>query len=332
MYKRKTKIFFIALLLLCLIVTCVSLTMGSYPLSLADIIDIIRGKGTFISTNIFMNLRVPRVMMGLYAGFVLGIAGAIYQIIFCNPLASPDLTGVASGASLGAACAIVIGTSHPFEMTVGAFVSGMLALLCVIGLVKLTGTSHVSSYILAGIIISSLADAGIMILKYMADPMSELAAIEFWTMGSLSAMTMDKMLISLLMGFIPLVLLCLSHRTIVMLSLGDENARYLGLNAKVVRILILVLTTWVVASIIAVTGVISFVGLIAPHIVYLMIKKRTGLFFVLSGLAGSLLIVIGDLLARILIPYAELPLSILTTFISVPVLIYWMYLQRGKTL
>ena len=192
------------------------------------------------------------------------------------------------------------------------------------------GMQKASAYILSGIVISSLADAGIMMLKYIADPLSQLAAIEFWTMGSLAAVTVDKMMVSLFSGVIPLLILCLLHRQIVILSLGDENAQYLGINAKWQRAIILILATLMVASVIAITGVISFVGLIAPHIAYLMFKKRTGYFYTISSLVGAVLVLVADMLARMLTTGVELPLSILTILFSTPVLVFWMYKQRGK--
>lgn len=313
------------------IVICLSLTIGSYDLSINDIINILTNQESLpVQRNVFYNLRLPRIVMGLFTGLALGLAGAVYQMLFTNPLASPDLTGVASGSSLGAAAAIVIGAGTTFEKTVGAFIFGMLSLVLVIALVKTTGRQRTSTYILAGIVISSLANAGIMLLKYIADPLGELATIEFWTMGSLGAITASKMYISLISGLIPLIILCLLHRQIIILSLGDENARYLGLNAEIQRIIILVLATWLVASVIAVTGVISFVGLIAPHITYLMIKKRTGCFYVISGLVGAIIVLVADMLARSISYGVELPLSVLTILFSTPVLVFWMYQQRGK--
>lgn len=329
MKKKHLKWIYVVLFLL--IVCCGSLLIGSYHLSLDEILLLISGQSTDVmAQQVFYTLRMPRVLMGLLAGMALGVAGAVYQMIFSNPLASPDLTGVASGASLGAALAIVIGAGSAFEMIISSFVMGLLALLFVILLVKMTGSQHATTYILAGIIISALADASIMIFKYISDPLGELAAIEFWIMGSLSAITLNHMLITFFSMMIPLVLLLLCHRQIVMLSLGDDNARYLGLNAQTFRIVVLLLTTWMVATIVAMTGVISFVGLIAPHIAYLILKKRTGSFLLISGCIGSLIILVGDMLARSLIPGAELPLSILTIFFSTPVFIFWMMKQKGR--
>ena len=328
---KNKNISLVLIIIVCIFLFIVSLLIGSFDLSIEDIINILLGKNdSSIQRNVFYNLRIPRAVMGIYAGVALGLAGSIYQVLFCNPLASPDLTGVASGASLGAALAIVIGTGSLLEKTVGAFIFGLLSLFLVIFLVKTTRGKQLSTYILAGIIISSLADAGIMMLKYMADPLGELASIEFWTMGSLASITLDKTLLSLLLGIIPFILLCLAHRLIVILSLGDENARYLGLNARGQRFIVLLLTTWLIASVIAITGVISFVGLIAPHITYLFLKKRTGCFYIVSGLVGAIIILVADMLARSLVFGAELPLSVLTILFSSPMLLFWMYRQRGS--
>ena len=284
---KNKNISLVLIIIVCIFLFIVSLLIGSFDLSIEDIINILLGKNdSSIQRNVFYNLRIPRAVMGIYAGVALGLAGSIYQVLFCNPLASPDLTGVASGASLGAALAIVIGTGSLLEKTVGAFIFGLLSLFLVIFLVKTTRGKQLSTYILAGIIISSLADAGIMMLKYMADPLGELASIEFWTMGSLASITLDKTL--------------------------------------------LLLTTWLIASVIAITGVISFVGLIAPHITYLFLKKRTGCFYIVSGLVGAIIMLVADMLARSLVFGAELPLSVLTILFSSPMLLFWMYRQRGS--
>ncbi|KXU51884.1 MAG: iron ABC transporter permease [Longibaculum muris] len=329
----KTKHYVIILCFLLITLFLFSLTKGSFALSISDIFHILLGQSTdFMKSQVFFNLRFSRVMMAVIAGLALGIAGAVYQMVFSNPLASPDLTGVATGSSLGAALAIVLGAGTPYEMMSGAFVVGMLSLGFVLLLVKLTGVHRTMTYLLAGIVISSVGDAFIMLLKYMADPLGELAAIEFWTMGSLASMTLEKMMMSLIGVMIPMLLILLCHRQITMLSLGDENATYLGLNTKTFKIFIFILTTWMVASVVALTGVISFVGLIAPHIAYLLLHKRTGAFFICSGFIGAILILVGDLLARCLIPGGELPLSILTIFLASPVLVFYMYKQRGKLL
>ena len=295
-----------------------SACVGSYPLSPGEIWRILLGNvGDTMEARVFWQLRLPRVLMGVMAGGVMSLSGAVYQTIFCNPLASPDLTGVASGASLGAACAIVLGTGSAVQLMVGAFATGMLSVILVLLLVRFSRFRQMSSYILAGIVVSSVADAGLMCLKVMADPEGELAAIEFWTMGSLGAITAGKLFPNLLVMAVPFVLLLLFHRQAVMLSLGEEHARSMGLNPSLWRGIFLTLSTLMIAGLVSVTGVISF-----------WLHKRRGKgYFLLSSAVGAVLVLTADMLARSLWKGAELPLSIFTVFLAVPVLIL---LLRGR--
>ena len=305
-----------------------SACVGSYPLSPGEIWRILLGNvGDTMEARVFWQLRLPRVLMGVMAGGVMSLSGAVYQTIFCNPLASPDLTGVASGASLGAACAIVLGTGSAVQLMVGAFATGMLSVILVLLLVRFSRFRQMSSYILAGIVVSSVADAGLMCLKVMADPEGELAAIEFWTMGSLGAITAGKLFPNLLVMAVPIVLLLLFHRQAVMLSLGEEHARSMGLNPSLWRGIFLTLSTLMIAGLVSVTGVISFVGLIGPHIAFWLHKRRGKGYFLLSSAVGAVLVLTADMLARSLWKGAELPLSIFTVFLAVPVLIL---LLRGR--
>lgn len=307
--------------ILMLILAIISLCIGSFPLSINQILDILFGRirGT-MESRVFFNLRLPRVCMGLIAGCALGLSGGTYQTIFRNPLASPDLTGVASGASFGAACAIVLGAGSAVQIMSGAFVMGLMSLVFVLLLVHSARLEQAGSYILAGIIVSSLADAGLMVLKIMADPEKELAAIEFWTMGSLAGITADKLFSNVLFIVIPLILLLLFWKQALMLSMGDEQARSMGVSPFFWRTLFLVLTTFMIAAVVSVSGVIAFIGLIAPHITYMLLKSRGAGYFFLCAIAGADILLLSDILARSLSSGAELPLSILTVFFAVPVL------------
>lgn len=309
----------------------ISICVGSYPLSVNQIWDILQGKlQETMEANVFWNLRFPRVLMGVVSGGALGLAGGVYQTIFRNSLASPDLTGVASGASFGAACTIVLGAGSAFSIMAGAFVMGMLSLVFVLLLTRISNMEKVGSYILAGIIVSSLADAGIMMFKFMANPEKELAAIEFWTMGSLSTITNQKIVPQIWFVIAPMILLLLLHRQIVILSLGSEHARSLGISPEVWRIIFLSLSTLMVAAVVSVTGVIAFVGLIAPHITFIAYKRRNATYFFLCAMWGGIILLIADIFARSLYKGAELPLSILTVLLSVPILIWLLCRKRGR--
>lgn len=327
---RRRNILSIAVIILILTALC-SVCIGSYPLSLEQIFQILtRNMQDTMESRIFWNLRLPRVIMGLSAGGALGLAGAIYQTIFRNSLASPDLTGVASGASLGAACAIVLGAGSTAQIMCGSFLMGTLSLIVVLVLVHYSGIERTGSYILAGIIVSSLADAGLMMLKYMADPERELAAIEFWTMGSLSTITADRLFPQIRFVLVPMVLLLFFHQQALMLSLGNDHARSLGLSPKLWYGIFLGLTTLMIAGVVSVTGVIAFVGLIAPHIAFMFYQRRSKGYFLLCSLLGGIILIVADILARSLSGGAELPLSILTVLLSVPVLILLLCGRKGE--
>lgn len=317
---------------LCVILTMVSVCSGSFPLSAADILSIIAGKTQdTLASRVFFQLRIPRTMTGFITGAVLSVTGGVYQSVFKSPLASPDLTGIASGASFGAAYAIVIGSGSTVLRIGGSFVCGMLSLVLVLLIVRITGGERTGTYILAGIIVSSVADAGLMLLKIMADPEGELAAIEYWIMGSLSAITLEKALLVCTAAFPSLALLLLFHRPVMMLSLDSDTARGLGLSPVLWRMLLLGLATLSVSSVVSVAGVVGFAGLIAPHIAHFLYRRRSGGYLLLCALIGGNLLLAADLLARSLADGAELPLSIFTVAFAVPVLsVLLVYTKGGR--
>lgn len=265
----------------------------------------------------------------MIAGVGLGIAGSVYQIIFKNPLASPDIIGIAGGANLGAAVAIVsVSTSGMIAIAAGAFWGGLIAVVCVMLLVKATRSRSTSTYVLAGIVINAISKAAIMALKYFADPENELAAMEYWEMGTFGNTTLSKLLSIRPMFLIGLAGILLLRRQIELMSLSDNECRALGVRLRPVRAAVLALSTLMVGSIISVTGLISFAGLIAPHTARLMLRRNDSTTIIMSGLVGAFVVLTADILARVLYS-AELPISILTTVIGVPILIYFLC-ARGK--
>lgn len=208
-----------------------SICIGNYPISIREIISILTGGEVGAMTRkVFFTLRLPRTCMGVMAGAGLGVAGSVYQMIFRNPLASPDIIGVSSGANLGAAIAIVSVGIGVGGIALGAFAGGLLAVAFVMLLVRATRANTTATYVLAGIVISAVAKSVIMLLKYYADSESNLAAIEYWTMGSFAGVTASKVLSILpfwLIGFVGLFLL---HRQVGLLSLNEEECRTLGVR------------------------------------------------------------------------------------------------------
>lgn len=328
--NRLTPILFAVITAAVITAAVVSVCVGKYTITTADIQAILKGEQVQEMTRkVFTTLRLPRTVMALIAGVGLGIAGSVYQIIFKNPLASPDIIGIAGGANLGAAVAIVsVSTSGMIAIAAGAFWGGLIAVVCVMLLVKATRSRSTSTYVLAGIVINAISKAVIMALKYFADPENELAAMEYWEMGTFGNTTLSKLLSILPMFLIGLAGILLLRRQIELMSLSDNECRALGVRLRPVRAAVLALSTLMVGSIISVTGLISFAGLIAPHTARLMLRRNDSTTIIMSGLVGAFVVLTADILARVLYS-AELPISILTTVIGVPILIYFLC-ARGK--
>ncbi|MDY6064914.1 MAG: iron ABC transporter permease [Finegoldia sp.] len=308
------------------IATVLSICVGKYSIDIKDIWNILIGSEnvSLMMKKVFFTLRLPRTFMAIIAGFGLGLAGSVYQIIFKNPLASPDIIGIAGGANLGAALAIVLlSSSGMIGIAMGSFIGGFLAVMAVMFLVKATRSRATATYVLAGIVINSISKAVIMGLKYFADPENELAAMEYWEMGTLGNTTATKVMTIFPLFLVGVVGIILLHRQVEMLALSDNECRALGMRIGIVRTFILLLSTLLVSSIICVTGLISFVGLIAPHISKLILNRNNFTTIMLSSFIGSIVILIADIFARLLYS-VELPISILTTIIGVPILIYFL--------
>ncbi len=346
-----------ALVALTIGVFVLSLTIGSYPLIWEKLVTSIK-EGSFVGEQmsmtgrVFWQLRLPRVLTGLLAGMALGLCGGLYQMLFQSPLASPDLTGVASGASFGAALAILVGAENVVQSAekiqwvsstcrflgtsagrmTAAFFGGMASLGLVFLLLQAAGPRGrmVQGCVLAGIVISSLADGGLMVLKTLADPERQLAAIDFWTMGSLAAVS-SRQAVPLTIVVLPAItLLLLCQRPISMLALGDESAVSMGVSTKKWRVILLTVSTLAVSAVTAVTGVIGFVGLIAPHVTRLLLRRTGSCWLLGTTLVGGLLLLAADIGARSFGNGAELPVSIFTVAAGVPVLVI-LFCKSGRS-
>ena len=300
-----------------------SLFVGKYPLTIEHML-----KGNEQALRVFWTLRFPRTSMAVLGGFGLGVVGMIYQTVFRNSLASPDIVGVSSGASAGAAFAILFLSGSMFSVTVSAFIGSILAVVLALGLSAMVPGKGNGAMVLSGLAVHSLAQTLLMILKLAADPERELAAIEYWIMGSLNGMTIQKLPFTCLVTCVCISVLFLLYRQVLLLSLEEEEARMLGVPVQMVRMCILLLATLIVAAIVSVTGIISFVGLLAPHAARLLTKdNRVGTLW-LSGILGGMLLCMADVFARS-VAVNELPVSIFTSVLGAPFLIYLM-MRKGE--
>lgn len=319
--------YLIAIILLCA-AFILSIGVGRYPIPIKDIIRIIFG-GEVDSTvrMVFFNLRLPRTIMVVIAGIGLSISGSVYQTIFKNPLATPDIIGVSSGANLGAAIAIIFFAGGTFTIAVNAFIGGVVAVFTAIGLTKIARDKGISTFVLSGIVIGSITQGLIMMLKFFADPERQLATVEFWSMGSFAGVTKEKVLSIMPFFLIGITILILLRWQINILSLSDEEGKSLGVPVELIRFGVIIAATLVVASIVCITGLIAFIGLIAPHIARMITKRNDFYTTILSGFIGGIILIIADCLARSLLS-SEIPISILTTFIGAPYLAYLMTRYR----
>lgn len=325
-YNYRNKIILLSAIqvLLLLAVLVWSVITGQYPLTLKSLLS-----GDTMSIMVFKRLRLPRALMGVIGGFGLSISGYIYQLIFKNPLASPDIVGVSSGASAGAALAIVAVSASVPVISISAFIGAVTALIITLLTAYLVPGRNSYTIVLAGIAIHSVAQTILMFLKLAADPEKQLASIEYWIMGSLNGISRDSLAIPFLTTLAGFIIMAMLYRQVLILSTSEEEAVSLGVNVTSLRFIILMLATLVVSSIICVTGLISFIGLIAPHIARLLTKRNDIFTYITSGFTGAILLTLADILARS-VSSSELPVSIFTSLLGAPLLIILLIIANKK--
>jgi iron complex transport system permease protein len=307
-------------------------TVGAYPLTPLDLAGAIwralTGAPRVSPLDVVvMEVRLPRILAAALAGAALAAAGAAYQGLFRNPLVSPDILGVSSGAGLGAVVGIFLALPiAAIQLT--AFVGGLVTVGLVYAIsATVRGREPTLVLVLAGVVVGSLAGAAISLLKVVADPYDQLPAITFWLLGSLASIRKGDVLVALplvLVGLVPLILL---RWRINVLSLGDEEARALGVNAGRLRIVVVAAATLITSSVVAISGVIGWVGLVMPHIARMLVGPDFRRLLPASMLLGATYLVLVDTLARS-IARVETPLGILTAMIGAPFFL-WL-LARGQ--
>lgn len=314
---------FTIMVLAWLILAVVSVALGRYNISLKDLFQTVFqdlvGKDNTLDENILVviyNVRIPRILLASLVGFALAVAGASYQGVFQNAMASPDVLGASSGAAFGAALAILM-QGNRFVITISAFIMSMVAVFLSWFISERAKGDKVLLLVLSGMMVSSLFRAGTSYLKLVADPNSQLPAITYWLMGSLSGATKYDVLIAvvpMLVGIIPLFLL---RWQINILTLGDDSARSLGVDAKKIRLIVIGCSTLLTAAAVCVSGMIGWVGLVIPHICRRIVGNNYKYLIPASMLIGASFLLIVDNISRNLLA-TEIPIGILTAFIGAP--------------
>ena len=277
--------------------------------------------------TIFYNIRLPRLILVTLTGTVLALAGASYQSIFHNPLVSPGILGVSAGACFGVALGLLVAPGSYLAIYLLAFIFGTLAVgFCY--LLTLWGKGgNVMTMVLAGVIITSLFNALISLLKFVADPYEELPSIVYWLMGSFSNAGWTEVLYSLPIMLPGIIILLFYRWHLNVLSMGDEEALSLGINVVPVRLIIICLNTIMVAAVVATTGQVTWIGLVVPHMARFIFGSNHRYMLPAAALMGSSLLLVIDNLARTMVA-VEIPISIISALIGTPFFAYLLITKR----
>lgn len=342
---KKRKILIILSIFLALIaVICVSISLGAASPSIAAALRVIAAKtfpflnldpGTSLEQTIIWTIRLPRIVLAIVAGAGLAAAGATMQGILRNPLVSSYILGISSAAGFGAALAIGLGVGvlsvlGGYLVVGNAFIFCLIAMVIVYMIARIRGMSS-ETVILAGVAVGLLFSALLSLIQYVAPHDANRSAIIFWLMGGLHTANWDSILICLPIVGVTMILMILQSWNINIMSMGEDVATSLGVNSKRVLSINMVLETLATASIIAFTGIIGFVDLVAPHIARMLIGNDHRYLIPCSMLVGSLTLLCADTVGRLILMPTELPVGIVTSLLGVPFFIYLLVNKRRQS-
>jgi heme transport system permease protein len=331
---RQNRFFFPVLVILLIIVLLLAIAFGAVHISLADMFFSLKhffsGKDAAnIHEGVFIQLRLPRVLLCAITGAILAVSGVLMQGLFRNPIVEPGLIGTSAGAAFGASVVFVLGAklspelksyTGPFLTPIFAFAGGLLATWAVYSLAKSISRVSIMSLLLIGIAINAVGLSGTGFMSYIArDPPAR--TITFWNLGTFSGASWLQVL---MVGVVALIIFILSFRLSKQLNallLGEEEAGYLGVDTDKLKTRVMILNTVMVSVATAFVGVISFMGLIVPHVMRLLIGSDNKRLLPAAMIAGALLLVLADMGARLLVAPAEIPIGIITSLVGAPVFI-----------
>ncbi|MDR2352875.1 MAG: iron ABC transporter permease [Deltaproteobacteria bacterium] len=307
-----------------------SLGHGTYSLDWSRVLGIVLnkllGNPTFpqdINDEVVLfQLRLPRIILAILVGGALASAGAAYQSLFRNPMAAPDILGVSSGAGVGASLAILWGLSS-LAIEILAFIGGLMAVLIVMGVTRSLGPNRsLVTMILVGVVVSSLFAAFGSLIKYLSASTDNLANLVLWLMGSFAhAGDISGVGVLFFCSVLGIGALLVSGWGLNALTFGEEEALSLGVDVFKLRILIILASTLLTATSVALCGIIGWVGLIVPHLVRFLVGPNFTVLLPLSYLMGALFTLGADILVRLILP-GEMPVGIVTSIIGAPFFIY----------
>jgi iron complex transport system permease protein len=325
--KNRPNIVFMIAIIAALVMIPLAFAVGQFPISITEIVSLIWSKvfGTISHAApnadiVLFEIRGPRIAAAFMVGAALAAAGATFQNLFRNPLVSPDILGVSSGAALGAVAGIFL--SLPLIAIQGfAFAGGLLAVAIIFWVGnKIRGHDPVLTLVLSGVVIGSLLASGVALLKYLADPFNQLPAITYWLLGSFASVTQRDIFVAFVIIIAAAIPLFLLRWRINLLALPDDEAKALGLNVVRMRLMVIAAATLMTAASVAICGIIGWVGLVIPHAVRLLVGAEFSRLLALSMLIGGTFMLAVDTLGRS-IAQTEIPPGVLTALIGAPAFI-----------
>ncbi len=322
----------VGVLILALIaISYLELSWAPRKLTASEVWAVIVGSDVTFNDVIVLKINAPRVALGFFVGGALGVAGAVMQAMFRNPMASPYILGLSSGASLGAAIAMLFTISFiPYLIAVPllAFVFCMMTMFFVYSVARVGSETHMETLLLAGIAISALLQAMVSLLTFIAG--DKLDSVVFWGMGSLSGSKWNEIFAIIPIISLSFVIMAAYAKDLNAMMMGDVHAMDLGVDVKKVRLILLIASSLITAAAVCFAGTIGFVGLIIPHILRILTGPDNRSLIPLSFLAGGVYLILCDYLAHVIYPsMGVLPIGVITALIGAPYFVY--LLRRRKT-
>ena len=338
-FVRRKRLVLLITIFVTIIVAFYAISAGSLNVSVSEIIKTIFGKGETQSHTIIMNIRLPRVTAAILVGAMLAVSGAVMQCVLQNPLASASTLGVSQGAAFGAALGIIvfgggvvnsdsaataIAINNPYIVTLCAFLCGSISTFVVIILSQFKKGLGPGGLILAGVALSSLFTGGSTLLQYFADE-TKISAVVFWTFGNLGSTGWTELLILATVFLAAMMFFLLNRWNYNAMESGADTAKSLGVNTRAVMLFSMGICSLAAAIAVSFVGIISFVGLVAPHIMRRFVGNDYRYLIPCSAVAGALLLIMADTFGRLIIAPVILPIGAITSFLGAPMFLYLLF-------
>jgi len=338
-FLRRKRLIFIIAILATIVTALFAVGAGSLNIPIPEVIAALLGKGSVLSQTVILGIRLPRVVAAIVVGATLAVSGAVMQCVLRNPLASASTLGVSHGAAFGAALGIIVfgggvvnsdsaatavSINNPYIVTVCAFVFGSLSTVVVILLSQLKRDLGPAGLILAGVALSSLFTGGSTLLQYFADE-TKISTVVFWTFGNMGAAGWPELLIIAAVFIAAMAYFLLNRWNYNAMESGADTAKSLGVNTRAVMLISMIICTLAAAVAVSFVGIISFVGLVAPHIMRRFVGNDYRYLVPCSAVAGALLLILADTFGRLVIAPVILPIGAITSFLGAPLFLFLLF-------